>query len=146
MKKVKFPLGFLFCLIFLFFVFAADAGAQLPSIPHTVKGGVYIDGNPAPVGSTITAKLGNETVSEFNITNEGLYAIGIGVTPENQGETAKLYVNGIETEASVVLKSGEVETVDLFVSTPLGNVWYYVVAVLIVIAVLILVVLKYRRR
>lgn len=132
--------------LFFFIIFAEIAIAQPPLIPFTVKGSVYIDGNPAPVGTVITAKIGDEEVSEFNITNEGLYAIGIGVTPENQGETAKLYVNGIETESSVVLKSGEVETVDLFVSTPLGNVWYYVVAVLIVIAVLILAVLKYRRR
>lgn len=145
MRTAKFPVSLLLC-VFLFSFFTVYASAQLPSLPHTIRGSVYIDGSPAPLGTMITAKIGDETVSEFNITNQGLYAIGIETSVANQGEVVKLYVNGIDANASVVLKSGEIETVDLSVVPPSADdIWLWLIAALLIVVIIIIIV-KYRRK
>lgn len=146
MKRIKLSI----LLLSTFLLYLGTASAQFPSLPHTIKGTVYIDSNPAPIGTAITAKIGNEAVSTFNITKRGVYAIGIGMSPENQGKTVKLYVNGIDANASVVLKSGEMQTVDLSVKTPPENswdsAWLWMFAVLAVTLTVILAGVKYRRK
>ena len=140
MKALKF--SFLF---FIFFLIVLSVNAQpIPPIPHTVKGNVYIDGNPAPAGTFITAKIGGDTIGEFATTVEGTYAIGIE-TPGIGGETAKLYVNRMDTGKGVALRAGAVDTMDLSVSS-LGSIWFWVAPLAVAVVVIIIIALKYGKK
>lgn len=136
MKTSRFTVSLSLCLLFLFCMFIGYASSQLPSLPYTVKGNVLIDGNPAPVETTITAKLGDVQVSEFNITIPGVYALGIETPPENHGKTAKLYVNGIDANASVVIRFGQIDTADLSVRTPINSFLPAVLALALVAVII----------
>jgi hypothetical protein len=121
MKK---PLSFsLVCISLFVLAFAAAGNGQIPSLPQTIKGSVHIDGNPAPAGTEITAKIGEEIAGEFNVTNPGLYAIGIERPEADRGRTVKIYVNGMDANASLAFTPGELETIDLSVSSWQGMGW-----------------------
>lgn len=79
---------------------AAEAGE--PILPLQLEGIVTINGDAAPVGTEITAKLGDKIVGTTTVDSVGVY----GYSPSNRFlvtsdpedyENLKFYVNGVET-------------------------------------------------
>ena len=140
MKALKFSF-----LLFILFLLVLSVNAQpIPAIPHTVKGNLYIDGNPAPIGTLITARLGSETAGEFATTVEGAYAIGIE-TSGREGATARLYVNGMDTGEEVTLRTGAVDTMDLSLNS-LSGMWFWAAPLAVAVVAIIIIALRYGKK
>lgn len=70
MKKI-----FLVCFIILFLnnlIFADNLG-EPPGLPDNIYGGVYINGDPVDVDTTIYAKVGTNSSTEYIITESGKF-------------------------------------------------------------------------
>ncbi len=70
MKKI-----FLICFIILFLnnlIFADNLG-EPPGLPDNIYGGVYINGDPVDVDTTIYAKVGTNSSTEYIITESGKF-------------------------------------------------------------------------
>lgn len=70
MKKI-----FLVCFIILFLnnlIFADNLG-EPPELPDNIYGGVYINGDPVEVDTTIYAKVGTNSSTEYIITESGKF-------------------------------------------------------------------------
>lgn len=75
-----------------------------PSLPVMLYGDVSIDGNPAPVGTTITAKTGENPAGATNVLTAGTYgekANGRLPVSASDGVNVDFYVNGIKATPSI---------------------------------------------
>jgi hypothetical protein len=95
----------LFCLICNAFGCAADV--SLPPMPAEFYGTVYIENNPAPVGTTVTALINGILADELTITEvgvfggRGIFDKRLSVTAEDApsgSQTIQFLVNGIPIE------------------------------------------------
>jgi len=79
---------------------AVAFGVSPPSIPLLVYGNLTIDGQPAPVGTLISASFDIETatVATSSTTLTGKYFIEIPDGQANEGKIVKFKVNGIFNE------------------------------------------------
>jgi hypothetical protein len=82
----RLPLIFLALLICI----AAPVSA-LPPLPYELYGVITIDGEPAPAGTQITAKINDQIVGEFDAEFEGVYG-GSGTFDK------RLVINAEETD------------------------------------------------
>lgn len=74
-----------------------------PNLPVILYGNVNIDGNPAPSGTTITAKVGGSAAGATSVLNAGTYGDAangrLPVSASSNG-AVDFYVNGIKATPS----------------------------------------------
>ena len=118
--------------------------AQLPpSMPMIVSGNVTVSGEPAPVGTVITAKIGDRTVSNFTVVHEGVYVLTVQGTGEDIGKPIRFYVDGLQARETLVFEPGEVrEGFDLKVDRTTS--WVLIVLFLTLITVMVIIYRKFR--
>ncbi len=83
---------------------AGIVSAAPPNLPVILYGNVNIDGNPAPVGTTITATAGTSPAGATNVLSAGTYGeVANGRLPVSAADGAKVefYVNGIKATPSI---------------------------------------------
>ena len=102
---------------------ATTAAQQPPALPCQFYGNVTIDGAPAPVGTEIVAKIGDEVRGNITVVEEGKYGglhtqklIVVG-NMSDEGKNITFYVNGIRAEQTAVWHSGGIFKLDLSVRT-----------------------------
>lgn len=109
------------CTAIAFSAGIAGADDNPPSLPVMLYGNVIIDGNPAPVGVTITAKAGTSQAGATNVLTAGTYgdkANGRLPVSANDGANVDFYVNGIKATPSTQFtyhsnEAGKIIRVDL---------------------------------
>lgn len=112
------------CTAIAFSAGIASADDNPPSLPVMLYGNVIIDGNPAPVGVTITAKAGTSQAGATNVLTAGTYgdkANGRLPVSANDGANVDFYVNGIKATPSTQFtyhsnEAGKIIRVDLAIS------------------------------
>lgn len=121
--KVK---GFVALFITVVFCFSivGTAFAELvepPPLPDAYYGTVKLNGEDAPVGSTIVAKIGDKVVGSITVKVAGKYgeegALGqkllVQGTSKDLGKTVTFEINGVKCDQTVIYKSGIVAKLDL---------------------------------
>ena len=93
-------------LILLFFVVTAGAQSAPPSFPSVAvfSGWIEINGEFAPEGTVLVAKISGIEVSSYTLTSDGRYGIVIEGTSEDMRKEIEFYVNGIKAEQTVEWK------------------------------------------
>jgi hypothetical protein len=105
-------------------VFAQPVSAQPPPLPHAFYGTLTIDGEPAPIGTVVSAKgEGVRTEIQGNpivTSEEGWYGSADPLKPKliiqgqiDDGTMVTFYVNGESTGQTWEWYTGEVSRVDL---------------------------------
>ncbi len=101
-------------LILVLMLIAIPAHADIPTIPHAFYGTVTIGGSDAPVGTVVTAEVGEVQRGSITTTVAGQYG-GSGAFDE------KLLVSGgIETGAEIKFKANGTEANETSTFTPGG--------------------------
>jgi hypothetical protein len=75
-----------------------------PNLPVMLYGNVMIDGNPAPIGTIITAKAGTDPAGATNVLYAGTYGEKANdrlPVSANDGANIDFYINGIKATSSV---------------------------------------------
>lgn len=81
----------------------AIENSEVPILPLIIKGDVTLDGEPAEVGTEVTAKINGEVVGTTEVSTKGVYGdlpqnrLLVTSAPENY-EKIKFYINGMEAE------------------------------------------------
>ncbi len=90
-----------------------------PILPAFYYGAVRIDYIPAPIGTSIVAKIDGETRGTFMTTVSGLYGdhpanrLMVEGSSEDTGKTVSFYIDGDLAEQNVTWHSGDVLELDL---------------------------------
>jgi hypothetical protein len=116
--------------------------AAQPVMPAIVRGEVTINGAPAPVGTTVSARMDGKEAESFQVSKEGSYILTIEGSLDDTNKTIEFYVNGIKSDAEARWLSGGLQSVNLDVKQP-GNEYLFVILIIAVLAV-ILYWLKYK--
>lgn len=149
--KVKIGLLAILALVTLLLP-AALVAQEPPPIPQVFQGVVSIDGEPAPVGTNISAEIGGvEVAGPEGITEAGRYAILIEAD-DNIGKIVVFKVNGVVAGQHEYIDPWETPNVefDLSISSApptsggLSTAW--IIAIIAIIAVVIVVVFIARAR
>ena len=74
----------------------------IPALPEIISGEVYINNNPAKVGTVITANIDEKEVANSEVTDTGKFTLLLQNL--NEGDTINLYVDNINTDQSIVYK------------------------------------------
>jgi len=110
--------------LFLVFLLAAgciSAVTAAPTLPCEFYGNVSINGNPAPVGTIITATIGGEERGRLVTSVEGVYGGTEAfdarlIVPAAEGENAAaitFLVNGVAVSQTALYTPGEITRMDL---------------------------------
>ena len=127
--------------LFLFvLVFSISLISAIPQLPMIVTGNVSINENPAKIGTEISAVVNGEKVIEIETTEKGKFDFLLQKL--NEGDEAKLYVDGIYSEQIVSYKSGGFQQLSLKIDK--SYLFYYIGAVLVLILG-IGIIWKYRK-
>ena len=105
MKKHILFLFLVFTLLFFNFVSA------IPELPMIVNGEVYINDKPAKIGTEIKAILGENVVSEFEVTERGKF--NLLLQKLDKSDEVEFFVDDIYTNQSVIYQSGDFEQLTL---------------------------------
>jgi len=113
------------CLVIAFSVVSAESSAESPpNLPVILYGNVNIDGNPAPPGTAISAKVGDSLIGTTNIHTSGTYSENdeLPVSASSDGAKVDFYVNNIKATSSIAFTynsndAGKHVQVDLNVQT-----------------------------
>lgn len=119
-----FPLFLFLLIISSGFVFAAP-----PQLPMIVSGDVSINDRFAKIGTEISAIINGEKVIEIETSEKGKFSFLLQKL--NEGDVAKLYVDGIYTNQSISYKSGDFQQLSLKVDK--SYLFYYLGVALILI-------------
>jgi hypothetical protein len=114
----------LVCILAITAIVLIGTVAAAPVLPGEYYGSVYMNGNPAPVGTEIIAKINGEQRGELITTKEGLYGSPDNFEPRlmvtsteeeiNSGNiTISFFVGGIQAFQIVPFSSGNSEKLDL---------------------------------
>jgi len=127
----------LLCLPFLLvsLVSLCSVEAQ-PVMPAIIRGEVMINGAPAPVGTTVSARMDGKDVESFQVSKEGSYILTIEGSLEDTNKTIDLYVNGIRADAEARWLSGGLQNVNLDVKQP-GNEYLFAVLIIVILAIIV---------
>jgi hypothetical protein len=116
------------CILVITAIVLVGTVAASPPIPEIFYGSVFLNGNPAPVGTVILAKINGETRGEFATTVEGVYSgsgnfdpkLSVNATEEeiNAGNaTVTFFVSGVQAFQIIPFKNGGLEKVDIFANS-----------------------------
>ncbi len=97
----------------LFTIFLSASVLAPPALPQQFWGTVTVNGNPAPDGTTVTAKVDGEAVKSAD-TMDGEYSLV--VQDQSPGETVHFFVEGTDTEETGTVLEGGVERIDFSVA------------------------------
>jgi len=97
-----------FFLIFLF-LFPIGFAQNLPLMPMIISGNVTINRKPAPLGTTIIAKIDDKIVSNFTVVHKGVYVLTIQGNENDIGKPIRFYVNGICEKKTLTFEPGEIK-------------------------------------
>ena len=106
-------------LLALLFVGTACATSDTvpPRLPCEFYGAVTINGVPAPIGTVIIAKIGNEGVGLTTTTKIGEYGTGQNLfTQYNFGignPTITFFINGVQAQQTAIFNEGDATKLDL---------------------------------
>lgn len=94
----------------------------IPAQPHQFSGSVTYNGQPAPDGLSVVAKINGVEVASTT-TSGGNYGIDsmfyvADSNNDRSGETINFFVNGVDTDQTAVFKNGGDTTLDLTVTGP----------------------------
>ncbi len=119
-----FPLGLLILIISSGFILA------VPELPMIVSGDVYINENPAKVGTEITALLDGEEFASSEVNERGKFTILLQKL--EAGQEVEFYVDGISANESISYESSGFEQLSLKIEK--SYLVYYLGAALIILA------------
>ena len=94
--------------------------AQFPTMPHKFYGNVYVNGQPAPDGTTILAKIeGKYDVATTTTLNGkyGYYPYYFKIYYDKPGKIINFYVNGIDTGTTAIFTSGTSTQLNLSITS-----------------------------
>ncbi len=109
-----------------FLIFSNIVLAIAPGVPHAFYGSVTVNGNPAPDGTVITAKINGVEVAR-TVTSDGKYGYPIGSfyvddpNHDRSGEEIRFFVNGVDTGQTRYFCNGCVTKIDLAISQSQGG-------------------------
>lgn len=131
---------------------AALAAQEPPPVPLLFQGTVSIDGEPAPVGTNISAEIGEvEVAGPESITEAGHYDMSIE-PDDNIGKIVVFKVNGVVAGQHEYVDPWETPTVELDLSigsappTSGGLSTAWIIAIIAIIAVVIVAAFVARAR
>ncbi len=112
------------CILALTAIVLISTVAAAPVLPDEFYGSVYLNGNPAPAGTVIVAKINGESRGELTTMVDGVYGgpgnyelrLMVSSTEEevNAGNTSvTFFVGGVQAFQIVPFKSGNSEKLDL---------------------------------
>ena len=110
-----------FLIAVVFTLFLSTLVTALPEKPNQFYGTVTINGQPAPDGSIVTAKINGAEVAS-TVTKNGKYGyepifyISDTDPPSRSGATINFFVNGIDSGKSASFCNGCVDRLDLSVT------------------------------
>ena len=113
--------------VFITFMPTADDPSSPPILPALYYGTVRIDYIPAPVGTSIVAKIDNETRGTFVTTVSGLYGdhpanrLMVEGASDDNGKTVSFYIDGVLAEQTVAWASGDILELDLSINPNPNN-------------------------
>ena len=113
----------LFSLFFLFLM-ATTAYAEPPQLPAFFAGSITVDGNPAQIGTTITAKIEGQIKGTTTTTESGQYGsnnqkLMVQGTSADTAKTITFYINGKVSDTTAIWNSGAVyENKNIVYTTP----------------------------
>lgn len=81
---------------------------EIPPIPMFVKGDVYINEKPAPIGTVIEAKIGGKVKANFTVGEKGKFAFPISAEGKDSGKDIVFYADDIPANSTLVLRSGDI--------------------------------------
>jgi len=121
-----------------------------PTMPLIFQGTVSIDGEPAPVGTNISAEIGEvEVAGPVSITEAGHYTISIE-PDDNIGKIVVFKVNGVVAGQHEYVDPWETPTVELDLSIAtsggLSTAWIIVIIAIVAVGVGVALVTRARRR
>jgi hypothetical protein len=100
-------------------VVAGVCAAEIPPMPCEFYGNVIINGQPAPAGTIIEAKINGQPAGSLTTTTVGTYG-GAGVFDARlvvngfaRGDTITFFVNGSISNQSAVFLDGSAQSLDL---------------------------------
>lgn len=121
-----------------------------PPMPLLFQGAVSIDGEPAPVGTNISAEIeGVEFAGPEGITEAGSYNISIE-PDDNVGKVVVFKVNGVVAGQHEYVDPWETPTVELDLSIAtsdgLSTAWIIAIIAIIAVGIVVAFVTRARRR
>lgn len=85
---------------------------QMPTLPSVFSGALTIDGNPAPAGTEVIAKIGSEIRAGITTTEDGRYGsdrqLLVTGSSADAGKTIRFYLNDVEADQTAVWNTGAV--------------------------------------
>jgi len=108
------------CVLILMLALAGTASA-VPLLPAEFSGLVTIDGNPAPAGTVITARIGDRDCGSLTLTTAGVYGgdatfdkrLLVCGGDNDTGKTIVFFVGGMKAAGTVNYTSGTSTCLDL---------------------------------
>jgi hypothetical protein len=112
------------CILTITIIVLIGTAGAAPIIPEQFYGSVFLNGNPAPAGTVIIAKINGEVHGNFTTTETGLYGssgnfdprLTVVLTEEEMktgNNTITFYVGGIQAFQTVPFVSGGGMKLDL---------------------------------
>ena len=112
-------------LLAILFLFTVPFASAVPPLPAAYFGNITVNGEPAPAGTTVIAKINGVEKGRITTTISGMYAEkpreeSLVVQGGEEGDTVRFYVEGVEAKESVTWTEGDgPRPVDLtFVGVP----------------------------
>ena len=109
----------LFFLVLVLLISPNFIAQETPNLPTIVQGDAIINGKLAPAGTLVSAKVGDEILKEYTLTESGKYVLTIS-SDEFNNDDVNLYVNNILTTQTVTLESGQIVDADLNIKVKVG--------------------------
>ncbi len=102
--------------------------SAVPLLPAEFWGSVTIDGNPAPAGTVITARIGNHNTGSLTLESAGVYGgdalfdkrLLVNGEDDDVGKTITFFVGGARATRTAVYTPGTSTHLDLVVTSGAG--------------------------
>ena len=101
----------LFLIVLLILIAGFSIVSAIPELPMIVNGEVYINDKPAKIGTEIKAILGEDVVSEFEVTERGKF--NLLLQKLDKSDEVEFFVDDIYTNQSVIYQSGDFQQLTL---------------------------------
>ena len=124
MKKVLNIIGALAVAFIMPLSALADSAPDSPALPVHFQGGVKINGSVAPVGTAVTAEVGDEVIDSYALEVAGKYYMDISEDDVTVGSVIKFKINGKEAGQTnmVNVKEHPKVALDLAITTSTPSV------------------------
>ncbi|RZN37168.1 MAG: hypothetical protein EFT35_06655 [Methanophagales archaeon ANME-1-THS] len=125
MKQKRRLIAILAILVLFSSFLSTTTAFDLPPLPAEFYGLVEINGKPAPVGTEIVAKIGDEARGKLD-TEKGKYGgsgkfdekLVVQAGDEEIGEIISFWINGLKTEQTAIYEPGTLNSINLAVTMP----------------------------